>query len=130
MNRGPSAGYRSTDHCATAREAWGADAPDWIIALASKANEIGLKRVGDLIGYSGSSISETISKKFRGRFDKVETAVRGALMGLTVECPGLGRAIGVDRCSAQQKRPFSSSSPMAARLSRACRTCPNREVKS
>jgi hypothetical protein len=129
MNRGPQPGKTKADHVATARAAWGPDVPDFVVALARKASEVGQKAAGGLVGYSGSTVSEVISNKYRGSIAPIEKMIRGALMGQTVDCPAVSIAIGVDRCRSQQKRPFSSSSPMAVRWSRACQTCKHREVK-
>ena len=130
MNRGPMRGRTAVDHVATATTAWAGEPPEWIVALAEKAREVGQRKAGELVGYSGTTISEAISNKYRGDLGRLEQMVRGALLGAAVHCPGRGTAIGIDRCRTQQKQPFSSASPMAVRLARACRTCSNREVKS
>jgi hypothetical protein len=114
---------------ATARAAWAPDAPEWVIALAASAQELGQKAAGDLIGYSGSTVSEIISNRYRGDLGRAEQMVRGALMGATVICPVLDE-IGRDQCRREQSAPFRATNSTRARLRRACRTCPNREVKS
>ncbi|WP_333822822.1 transcriptional regulator [Pinisolibacter sp.] len=131
MNRGPAPGGVKFDHVAKARAAWGDDLRDFVQAIAESASRIGLKATGQILGYSQSVISQVISNTYaKGNLDRVERAARAHLLGETVQCPGYARIIGADRCRDQQKRPFSSSSPMAARLHEACRTCSNREVKS
>jgi hypothetical protein len=120
MNRGPLPGTPSgTDFLARARAAWG-DPPDWIVALAVEANRTTLKAAADRIGYSAPVVSEALSATYRGSLARVEERVRGALMGLTVDCPILGD-IGRDRCLDEQKEPFRATSAMRARLWHACR---------
>jgi hypothetical protein len=129
MNRGPRPGSTIVDYVAKARAAWGADAPDWVLVVARKAEEVGQAAAGDLIGYRASTISEVISKKYRGDLGRVEQMVRGALMSATVMCPVLDE-IGRDLCIQEQSAPFRATNSTRARLRRACRTCQHREVKS
>jgi hypothetical protein len=129
MNRGPRPGTTQRDHVATARASWGDDVQEWVIVLARTAQEMGQKAAGDLIGYSGSTVSEIISNRYRGDLGRAEQMVRGALMGATVMCPVLDE-IGRDQCRREQSAPFRATNSTRARLRRACRTCPNREVKS
>lgn len=128
MNRGPLPGTATgADFLAKARASWG-DPPDWVIALAGEANRTTLKAAADRIGYSAPVVSDVIGNKYRGAIDRVEERVRGALMGLTVDCPILGD-IGRDRCLDEQKEPFRATSAMRARLWHACRGgCPNAEA--
>lgn len=126
MNRGPTPGSTAVDHIAKARAAWG-DAPDWVLALAESAQKTSQRVTGDLIGYSPTTISEVISKRYRGDLGKIEEMVRGALMGATVMCPVLDE-IGRDQCRREQSTPFRATNSTRARLRRACRTCSNREV--
>ncbi len=129
MNRGPRPGSSPVGHIAKARAARAETAPDWVIALATKAEELGLKAAGELICYSPTTISEVISNKYRGDLGRLEQMVRGALMGAVVICPVLGE-VGRDRCRQEQSAPFRATNSTRAHLRRACRTCSNREVKS
>lgn len=129
MIRGPSPGSTSVDHVAKARSAWGVDLADWVIALAEAAQATSQRVAGERIGYSAATVSEVISKRYRGDLGKLEQMVRGALMGATVMCPVLDE-IGRDQCRREQTTPFRATNSTRARLRRACRTCQNREVKS
>lgn len=129
MNRGPRpqptrpAGQQSFAEKLAVR--LGDAAPDWLVELATFADQAGLKRSGEKLGYSPATISQTISGQYRGDIGRVEEAVRGALMGLEVTCPVLGE-IGRDRCLKEQKQPFRSTSALRAQLYHACRRpCPN-----
>lgn len=124
MIRGPRPGASNVDYVSKARAAWGADAPEWVLALARLAEENGQKAAGEAIGYSGSTISELISNKYRGDIARLEQMVRGALMGATVLCPVLGE-IGQDQCRHEQARPFVATNSTRAMLRRECRRCPH-----
>ena len=129
MKRGPQSGSTSVDYVAKVRITWTPEPPPWVVVLAGEATRHGAAAVAKKLGYSGSVVSQVLSNTYKGDLARFEAVVRGAYMGATVICPIL-REIGTDRCRDQQKRPFSSSSPMAARLFEACRSCSNREVKS
>lgn len=133
MLRGPRAGVSPVDYLDKAREAWG-DPPDWVIALAEEATRSGAAETAKRLQYSASVVSQVLGRKYGpygkgGDIDKFEAVVRGALMGSMVDCPVLGE-IRRDQCRHEQGRPFSASNSTRAHLRRACRTCPNREVKS
>lgn len=103
--------------------------PDWILELAASADRHGLKDAGASIHYSDGAVSQVLANKYRGDLARVEDAVRGALMGLNVECPVLG-TIGRDRCLDEQKQPFRATSAFRAQLYHACRGgCPNARSK-
>ncbi len=130
MNRGSRPGTTTRDHVATARAAWGGEAtPAWVLAIAEKAQEVGQKAAGGMVDYSGTTVSEVISNRYRGDLGRFEQMVRGALMGSTVVCPVLDE-IGRDQCRREQTAPFRATNSTRAHLRRACRICPNREVKS
>lgn len=129
MKRGPIGAATAVDYPAKARTSWGEPIPAWVLRLAEEARAISASAVAERLGYRPSVISEVISRTYRGRYDRVETAVRGALMGETVDCPVVGE-IGTDRCRIEQKEPFRATSAMRAQLFHACQTCSNREVKS
>lgn len=107
-----------------AEAAW-SPVPDWVSELAALADANGLKVAGERIGYTGSLVSGVLNNKYRGDLAGVEQRVRGALMGLMVECPVLGE-IDRSRCLQEQQEPFRATSAYRAQLFHACRTgCPN-----
>jgi hypothetical protein len=113
-----------------ARAAWGADLPDWVAELADEADRTTGAAVSRKIGYSDSLASQVISRSYRGDLGSVEAAVRGAIMGLTVECPALRGAIGRELCLRHQKQPLSTASPSSVKLYHACRAgCPHSRIK-
>jgi hypothetical protein len=114
-----------TDFVAKAESAWGKRLPDWVRVLAEEANRTSGSRAAARIGLSGALVSNVIADKYPGDMARVEGIVRGALMGLTVECPVLGE-IRRDQCLAEQRKPFSATSSVRSRLYRACRAgCPH-----
>lgn len=113
----------AVDHVAKAHASWG-EAPDWVLALAEACNATSLKLAGKRINYSGSSISQVISRTYRGDMARMEAMVRGAFMAATVTCPELGE-MARHICLDWQRRPYTDASAMHIRMWRACQSCPN-----
>jgi len=111
-----------------AADGWG-EVPDWVLELARLADQDGLTKAGSRIGYSASVVSQAINNRYAlGDMARVEEAVRGALMGMEVECPVLG-PIGRDICLTEQKQPFRATSRHRAQLWHACRGgCPHSKL--
>lgn len=134
MNKGPRAGSGSASNgdnrsfVEKAATAWG-EAPDWVAELAAIADQMGQKKAAAMIGYTAGLVSAVINAKYAGDMQGVEESVRGALMGLKVECPILGD-IGRDRCLQEQREPFRATSAFRAQIYHACRNgCPNSRMK-
>ncbi|WP_334128251.1 hypothetical protein [Sneathiella sp.] len=106
--------------------AWGDSAPDWVLAMAKRCDELKSQRkVADMIGYSTTAVSMVLAKNYAGDIAAIEEAVRGALMKKTVQCPVLGD-LPSNECLAHQKRPFSTANRLRIRLYEACRSgCPH-----
>lgn len=128
MIRGPRSAAAVIDYVARAHAAWN-PAPDWVVAIAEEVAATSLRETAKKLGYSPSVVHEVIAATYRGDLGRVEHIARGALMGATVFCPVLDE-IGRDRCRQEQSAPFRATNSTRAHLRRACRTCPNREVKS
>lgn len=112
----------------TVRQAWGAEPPDWVLALAEYCDARKSQRAaGDLIGYSASAVNQILHAKYPNT-SEVEDKVRGALLGETVNCPVVG-VLTKDRCRAHQAAPFAATNSTRVRLYRACREgCPNSQI--
>jgi hypothetical protein len=109
---------------AKVRERWG-DVPDWIQVLAELVDAHGLKGAEKRIGSGASTISQVLSNTYRGVLGNIEARVRGALMGMTVDCPVKGE-MGRDVCLKWQAKPFAATSSDRARMYHACRSgCPH-----
>ncbi|MEX2481203.1 MAG: transcriptional regulator [Gammaproteobacteria bacterium] len=129
MNPGPKVGNgRNGDNRSfleKAAAAWG-PAPDWVVEFAKEADAHGLKGAAATIGCSASLVSNVVNNKYPGDLGRIEEAVRGALMGKTVWCQGVGDDIARHTCLDWQKKPFVPTSPDRARMYRACRdNCPH-----
>ena len=119
------------DFPAIAREAWGT-VPDWIEALAAEAARRSATVTAKRIGYSPSVVSQVLRRKYeKGDMDRVEAAVRGALMHEVVACPGyLGMEIGRDQCLREQDMDNTSTSAVRTRVYHACRSgCPHSRLR-
>ncbi|MCW5720404.1 MAG: transcriptional regulator [Devosia sp.] len=107
--------------------AWG-DVPDWVDVLATYADANSAKAAAEAVGYSAAALSVVMNRaESIKNFDlgRIEQAVRGALMGLTVDCP-VERTIGRETCLANQKLPFSAHRRERVALYHACRSgCPH-----
>jgi hypothetical protein len=100
---------------------------DWIDALRHECDRTSQDQAGHLIGYSDSVVSQVLRGVYRGDLKRVEEAVRGALLGATVECPVIGD-IPRNRCLDHQRRArdIAATNPLRVQLAKACPTCPNR----
>jgi len=111
-----------------AMRAWGANAPDWIVALAAECDKKTQSQVGRELDCSGSAVNQVLGNKYEGKLDRFESKVRGRYMKATVECPVLGE-IPTNECVANQAqaRRFTATNLLRRQLFMACKTCPNRE---
>lgn len=109
-----------------AREGWG-QVPDWVAALAARADALGLRGAAKVLGRSRSYVSCLISNSYAGDMGRAEELVRGALLGATVECPGVGgQPMKRNTCLEWQAKPFAPTSSQRMKMYRACRGgCPH-----
>lgn len=108
-----------------AHAAHGPTVPDWILELARYADHYGLKGASARIKYARSTISQVIGGTYRGDMKRVEECVRGALMGVTVDCPVIGD-LARDKCLDWQNKPFDATNSHRVRMFHACRRgCPH-----
>lgn len=110
---------------AKAYKHWGSDAPDWILAMAEACDRSGQRKVAAAINYSQATISQVLKAAYTGNLIRIEEAVRGAFMGVTVSCPVLG-SIGTTDCHEWQKKASQSlvvTSSHRTHMHRACRNC-------
>jgi len=130
MTRGPKPGSnRQLVSVANMLEAWGDNAPDWVVIMAKESDRVGQRVIADKIGVSASVVSNVLKKKYgiaghAGDLRAVEQAVRGALMDAITDCPQLG-PIPAHKCLAFQRQKKNTASPLNIRMGRACVICPN-----
>ncbi len=117
----------TSDPVARAHACWNGSAPDWVLALAGACERETHRDVAARVGYSHTVVGQVIRNKYPKSLERIETAVRGALMSENVECPVLGE-IGKQVCVRQQARKDSAlgANPDHVKLFRACRDgCPH-----
>lgn len=110
----------------TARAAWGEDMPDWVRALATACEETTQSAVARRLKLSGGFVSQTLRRTYAGAgYATIEEAVRGALMGSTIECPALG-TLPADECRHWRGRAkaFVNTNSLRVRMFHACNACP------
>lgn len=101
---------------------------DWIEELRAEAARTTQEKAGKRIGYSSGTVNQVLKGTYPGDMRRVEEAVRGALMGATVDCPVVGD-LPRNRCIDYQRRSgsFAATNPMRVQLHRACPTCVHRK---
>ncbi|WDR00721.1 transcriptional regulator [Devosia sp. J2-20] len=130
MNRGPQTGKarngaNDRSYMDKATEAFDGNPPEWIVALAARADLTGLDGAAEAIGYSGSLVSTVLRNIYKGDVGRVEEKVRGALLGLTVDCPVIGE-MSRHTCLDWQGKPKAATSALRMRMYHACRNnCPH-----
>ncbi len=97
----------------------------WLEVLRTACKAKGQRVVATMIGYSDAVVSAVLAGKYKGNLKAVQSAVEGALQGVTVECPVVGD-LPRQRCVELQRAPRSTANPTAVQLHRACRGgCPH-----
>lgn len=102
-----------------------ADDPDWLAQLRAEAAATSIAAAARRIDMARASVSLVLSGAYPAGLDRVEARVRAKLMD-QVRCPAFGEDIAWAKCRAQAAKPFSAASSRAARLYRACQSCPHR----
>ena len=110
-----------TTNLQRAREAWGADVPDWVQALADECDRTSQRVAGRRIDYSAGLVCNVLKAKYNGDLRAVEQLVRGAFMAETVDCPVFGEMSSAT-CLGNQRAEWSSRRAM---ILAACPTCPH-----
>lgn len=108
----PSASEKVSTH-------WGANPPEWILALAKECEASSQNKAAKKIGFSPAVVSTILSNSYKGDYDTVQKAVSGAFMKKTVACPVLGD-IPSNECLQIQKRPFSRANSTKMKLYKHC----------
>ncbi|CUR45520.1 hypothetical protein BN2364_1079 [Alloalcanivorax xenomutans] len=104
---------------------WGDDAPDWVRVLADECDRSSQTKAAGRIGYSGPVINTVLARTYKGSYQAIEQAVKGALMNAKVWCPVAGE-LAAHQCSEYQRAPFTPTNPIRVRMFRACRAgCPH-----
>lgn len=117
-------------HVDKAVSAWGDALPDWVRALAERADALGSQsKVAAEIDYSPATVSTIIGNTYGARdTSALETAVRATIMAATVTCPVFGET-SLTQCLDWRDaaaRPFRALSSLHSHMRDACRACSNR----
>lgn len=115
----------------TAREAWGADMPDWIASLAAEATRTSQAAVAKRLDRSGAIVSQVLRRAYAADYGRIEERVRGVLMAGQVTCPGLGE-IPMQACQDWRAKAahFAIGNPTRVRMFHACNRCPRHKTPS
>ena len=85
----------------------------------------GQAAVARRIGYSPSAVNQALKGSYGGSLDNLLARVAEVFGSDTVCCPVMGE-ISLRRCAEERRKPFAATSPLRARLFRACRECTRR----
>lgn len=112
-----------------AREAWGADLPDWIEVLAVECGRSSANKVAKLLDYTPAVISQVLGAKYPASMDRLEERVRGLFLDAKISCPANG-SMPLHECQDWREKAahFVLGNPERVRMFRACNKCP-RHVK-
>lgn len=103
--------------------------PTWLAALRRACEEKSQAAVARRLGLSPATVNQTLKGNYKGNLGAIEERVRGALLGLTVDCPILGD-IRRNVCLDWQAKPFAATNEQRVMLYRACRSgCPHSKLK-
>jgi len=103
---------------------------DWLEILRAESARTSQSRVGQRIGYSATVVSRVLMGDYKGDLGSVEDAVRGALMGETVDCPVIGD-IRRNRCIEYQRQKLAATNPTRVQRYHACRNgCPHSRLEN
>ena len=102
---------------------------DWLAVLADECKATSQAATARRLGVSPTTINQVLKKSYPGDMERIESLVRGELMGKLVTCPVIGE-IPLKRCLEHQARKFAPTNPMRVQLYHACRSgCKNSKIK-
>ena len=79
-------------------------------------------KVGRLLGYSSTTVSQVLNGTYGGQLDGFLTRVEETFSPSEVDCPILG-TITLPVCVAERRQPFCTANPHRVRMYQACRKC-------
>lgn len=96
--------------------------PVFVTALREACDRQSQALVAKRIGYSPAVVNQVLAGKYKGDLNRVQRAIEGALLGVTVDCPILG-PLASNKCLDLQSLPFAATNPQRVKLYKACRKC-------
>ncbi len=106
------------DAVATVRQAWGDDAPEWVLDLARECDRTSQRKAGQLIGYTCGTVNQVL--KNRRKHDGLQAVAAAVHKALRASCPVLGD-ISRDEYLGHRAALFNNSNHQRIRLYKACR---------
>lgn len=108
-----------------ALDAWGAEMPDWVAALADACDRSSQNKVARALDRSPALVSTVLGRTYKGDMQAVEDIVRGVFMKGTVMCPAYGELPLHDcRKWRGRARTLQNVNSHWVRMYRACNSCP------
>jgi hypothetical protein len=108
-----------------AREAWGADLPEWVETLAIECGKSSQNKVAAKLERSPTMISQALSRTYKGDMDALAERVMGVFEKAVVRCPALGTMPShVCQDWRAKAKAFQTGNPLRVRMYRACHACP------
>lgn len=102
--------------------------PRWMELLRAEVARTNIAAAAARIGYSRTTISLVLARKYPGKPDKIAAAALAELEpALMVDCPHVGGSIGVAVCQATSSQRAPTHNPTKMHHWRACRQCPHRK---
>jgi hypothetical protein len=113
-----------------AREAWGADLPDWVETLAIECGKTSQNRVAKRIDRSPTLVSRVLRRSYPGDMEAIAERVRSVFQSAVIQCPALG-TMPAHVCQdwREKSREFRAGNPLRVRMYRACTACPRNAQK-
>lgn len=112
-----------------ARDAW-EPMPEWVARLARECDRTSQSLAARRIGVSAAVVNQVLGNRYRGRMDLIERKTANVLMGISVDCPFLGKVIPRGDCDEYRARKVPTFSPHALSHWRACQACPHNQTKT
>lgn len=114
-----------------AREAWGADLPDWVETLAIECGKTSQNKVAWRLGRSPTVVSQVLRRKYPADPAGIEERVRGVFQDAVIRCPALG-TMPAHVCQdwREKAREFQTGNPLRVRMYRACSGCDRNPPKA
>lgn len=79
-------------------------------------------KVGRMLGYSNTTVSQVLSGIYPGSVEKFLVRVEEVFGTRTMVCPILGD-INIIQCVKERRAPFSTANPTRVKLYRTCSNC-------
>lgn len=94
----------------------------WLELLSAAVVASSMTAVAKRLGISRTAVSLVLAGKYGAKTDRIEAKVL-AVIGNSVECPAMGKAIAMDRCREFHQARAPMHNPIAMQHWRACQRC-------